>query len=200
MVSVVSQYHHPSHAFIGLRFQGVQRQQRFLTRLQALTPPARDAFAQIYTEAVATHGGGGHVVRAAMWAMQLPEIFGLARENLVTRLQLSRARAKHDERRVSQLGERLEDFHVAADAFMRGITVDEAAAQRREGQKSDAVCAKMPAGFVHPMHNDPPGFRLFRRFVELMRPYLRASGATTEPGLAMLKAEADTLPASHVTG
>ena len=177
-----------------LRFKGLERQQSYLKRMEALTPPAREAFDAIYTEAVATQGGGGHIVRAAIAAMSLPEIFGLARENLVMRLQLSRARAKHDASKVKRLEERLEDFHVAADAFMRAVPLDVAAQQRRDGQKSDGVCAKMPAGYVHPMHNDLPAFRLFRRFVELMRPYLR--GKATDPGITLLKTAADALPAS----
>lgn len=169
-----------------LRFNGLERQQSYLKRLKQLTPPARNAFETIYNEAVATQGGGGHIVRAAIAAMNLPEIFGLARENLVMRLQLSRARAKHDEPKVKRLEERLEDFHIAADAFIGQVSLDTAAHQRQQGQKADASCAKMPPGYVHPMHNDLPAFRLFRAFVELMRPYLRAKGAAIDPGLALL--------------
>lgn len=187
MLSVVSPQYKPWPWLPLLRFQGVARQEGYLKRLQALTPPARDAFASIYAEAVETRGGGGHIVNAAIWAMRLPEIFGLARENLVMRLQLSRARAKQDADKVQRLEERLEDFHVAADAYVQNRPLNVVAQQRQLGQKSDSTCAKMRPGYVHPMHNDLPGFGLFRRFVELMRPYLRGKGGTSDLGLSLLR-------------
>jgi hypothetical protein len=99
-------------------FMGKQRQESYLKTFQALGPEARKALMDIYDQA---HKGekemGRHVPMAMVASVRYPELFRFTLSNIVLRLLVKRFQLEGDWRKMLQMQEVLDDFHVALDQF-----------------------------------------------------------------------------------
>lgn len=107
-------------------FMGYQRQRHYIEAFQALQPDAQQALMDIYHQA---HKGGRemgrHVVMAMVAAVRYPELFRFTLSNIVLRLMHKRFQLEGDWRKMLQMQDVLDDFHLALDEFVQLATNQE---------------------------------------------------------------------------
>jgi hypothetical protein len=105
---------------------GQQRQESYLKVFKALKPEAEKALLDIYNQA---HKGGKemgrHVVMAMVASVRYPELFRFTLSNIVVRLLLKRFQLEGDWRKMLQMKDVLDDFHVALDEFAKEASARE---------------------------------------------------------------------------
>jgi len=115
----------------------VRQAERFLTILEAMNPEAQRVFRRIY--ALAPKGGQhrtssmltGHHVRVAMIeSLAHPQIAYWVRMNLAMRVARKFCQTTGRQDKVARLNALLEEFHIAADAFVLKLSLDMAAEHR----------------------------------------------------------------------
>ncbi len=107
-------------------FGGEKRQRYYLDYFTALDPDSRQVLRRIYGMATNPDTLPMHVILAMTEAVRNPSIFRLAVQNLSLRMSLKRALRDNAAEKAEKLHETLEDFHVALDAFVGGISLEEA--------------------------------------------------------------------------
>jgi hypothetical protein len=109
--------------------------ERFLMIMQAFTPESRRSFQKIYRLAPSgssPQARGKHVRVAMMEAVRHPQIAYWVRVNLAVRVRLKLARVTNRPGQVERLTALLEAFHIAADAFVLNLSIEQAALERGE--------------------------------------------------------------------
>jgi hypothetical protein len=114
----------------------VRQAERFLSILEAMTPEAQRVFRRIY--ALAPKAGQhrismltGHHVRVAMIeSLAHPQIAYWVRMNLAMRVARKFCQTTGRQDKVARLNTLLEEFHIAADAFVLKLSLDMATEHR----------------------------------------------------------------------
>lgn len=118
-----------------VRFLGRTRQEQYLRRFQRFDAPTAKAFKEIYAMALNPSTRVQHVIRTAIESTRLPALFAIAKENIVSRMVRTMSRYTGDAALEKRVDEKIEDFHVAADAYFHHISLDEAETRRRHNNK-----------------------------------------------------------------
>jgi hypothetical protein len=121
-------------------FCGLNRQAKYLAVFDSMPNEAQCALQEVYHLAMQAQGGGSHVLMAYLYATQYPEIARLVIENVVLRFRLTQVR---NTQTGNQIQQRLEDFHIALEAFVSCISLDDAEEKRRQ-QKEHPPCHWVP--------------------------------------------------------
>ncbi len=121
-------------------FCGMRRQAKYLETFHHMPEEAQSALREIYHLAMQSQGGGSHVLIAYLYATKYPDIARLVIENVVLRFRLTQVRNTLTENQIQQ---RLEDFHIALEAFVSGIPL-KTAEQNRLNIKDNLPCHWVP--------------------------------------------------------
>lgn len=109
-----------------------KRQQYYLERFERLDPDGQKALHRIYAMAIRQETLPRHVVLAMTAAARNPGIFHLVVQNLSLRMSLNRAFHQNACEKAATLHAILEDFHIALDAFIGKVSLEDA--NRRRSQ------------------------------------------------------------------
>jgi hypothetical protein len=115
-----------------MRFLGHERQSHYLNKFHTFDTGSSDAFKRIYQLAHHPQGLGWHIILAYVEAAKHPPLLPLVIENFSLQVLLSKARRRKDQSVIDTIKERLEDFHVATEAFVTGRPIEEVAKKRQE--------------------------------------------------------------------
>ncbi len=108
------------------------RQRYYLNYFEIMDPPSREALSAIYHLAHdASQSIGQHVLCAMHYSVKNPALFRLTIQNVSLRLALKYAYQRSQTHKVAQLTQALEDFHIALDAFMLGLSLPEVELMRQ---------------------------------------------------------------------
>lgn len=131
----------PSHS--QPHFLGRHKQEHYLRYFTKLDADAEKVLEDIYQLAQHRQTQGSHVITAMAGAMKHPAIRPLVLQNIAIRLWIKLGERLQSDQKRQQLEEVLEDFHVALDAFMGKISLDEAE-RLRETKAHDPTHAMTP--------------------------------------------------------
>lgn len=119
------------------------RQARYLADMNRMSPACQAALAGIFQLAMSPEGGGSHVLQAYIESAKHPIIYRFSMENIIMRFQLAQAKRQHNAAKEADLSVRLEDFHIAVEAFVLGNSLD-VTAQNRASRKAHPPCQVVP--------------------------------------------------------
>lgn len=159
------------------RFEGRDRQKVYMKCLRRMDPPSQEELRQIYNLAQHRQNIGQHVLRAMQAAARYPAIFKLIVINISLRLKARMAQNNQDKDKQARFEESLEDFHVALDAFMKGLSLEEAEAAR-DHEPHD------PGPVREKVETDEAFFEDLQVFKDNIRPVLHRIQKSKPPRLA----------------
>ena len=116
---------------------------RFLSILENMGPESQQSFRKIYAQAPKgvkkphSISSGRHVRTAMLEALQHPQIAYWVRMNLALRVARKFSQVTGQAEQLARLETLLEDFHVASEAFIFKLPVEQVALRRK--QKQEAV-------------------------------------------------------------
>jgi hypothetical protein len=115
---------------------------RFLSLLEQMTPETRQAFHKIYElapkagQARSTFTVGHHVRVAMVEALTHPHIAYWVKMNLALRVTRKLAQTTGQTEKAERLTSLLEAFHVAVDAFLFDLTIEQALRHRARSRSA----------------------------------------------------------------
>jgi hypothetical protein len=119
--------------------------QRFLAILDAMNPDSKQAFQKIYMLAPKTGQARssilvGHHVRVAMIeALAHPQLAYWVKMNLAIRVSRKLAQTTGNIDKAHRLTELLEEFHIAVEAFIHKIPIEQAIVRRTRPEQRGAI-------------------------------------------------------------
>ncbi len=151
-------------------YLGMTRREKYAARLQRMTETSQQTIRDVFGLTRPHHPApdeskihhGHHLRKASLHQENEPDIDFWMEFNRNMRVARNRARKAGKAGIVEKLSDRLDDFHVALEAFVKGISMDEAAVDYF-ARKAERDEARMHAKEEEALRDYPPAEKTTRK-------------------------------------